>query len=489
MVASSLPLIAGAVSVDRPLPDDALITLTFAKNIIDGNGWVFNQPPPVLGTTTPAFTLAIAAISSTLGGAPTTVAVWTSAVAWLLTAWLPLLFRRALRLTSLQAALIGLSIIAGGAVDYLGMESAVFCLVLLLTVALRQRGTITAAGLAAGTLFLIRGEGILLPAILGSSAVLGELRGCDRGLFGEPTWPGTSVRFTAAAAVPILAWSVYALPTFGSILPNTLAAKLAQSSSGVWKPFGARLVEEFLPSWAGRLSLSALPWFGFWAVLVLVGIGVALAVHRALAPLPVWAVAYTTGYAALGVAGYHWYRLPLDFVGSVMFGLGLGWGIERVARTTRSRIAPLLLTAATIGLLAWDASSVVARIESPRESAKEQTYRQLAAWLEEHGTPGARVAHIEVGYLGYYTSLGIVDLVGLVSPEVTDDVARGVFSAGFWSRLPEYLVYVEGSRFYNGIIGDPRFVRFYAPLVDAGTVDDEGTELILFARRSVVEPD
>ena len=56
---SLVPIVA-ALRVDhRLIGDDPLITLTYAKNIAAGNGFVFNHGDPVLGTTAPLFALIV----------------------------------------------------------------------------------------------------------------------------------------------------------------------------------------------------------------------------------------------------------------------------------------------------------------------------------------------------------------------------------------------------------------------------------------------
>ncbi len=48
------------------LNDDSFITLTYAKNLAQGNGFVYNQPPATLGTTTPLFTITTALLATIL---------------------------------------------------------------------------------------------------------------------------------------------------------------------------------------------------------------------------------------------------------------------------------------------------------------------------------------------------------------------------------------------------------------------------------------
>ncbi len=64
----ALVLIAVAI-VARMLPgprtiDDAFITFRYSRNIVEGQGFVYNIGAPSLGTTTPLYTLLMAAISA-----------------------------------------------------------------------------------------------------------------------------------------------------------------------------------------------------------------------------------------------------------------------------------------------------------------------------------------------------------------------------------------------------------------------------------------
>ncbi len=48
--------------------DDAFITFRYSRNIIEGQGFVYNPGSRVLGTTTPLFTLLMAALGVVTGG-------------------------------------------------------------------------------------------------------------------------------------------------------------------------------------------------------------------------------------------------------------------------------------------------------------------------------------------------------------------------------------------------------------------------------------
>jgi hypothetical protein len=48
--------------------DDAYITFRYARNLLEGNGLVFNPGEPVLGTTTPVYALLMAGLGLVAGG-------------------------------------------------------------------------------------------------------------------------------------------------------------------------------------------------------------------------------------------------------------------------------------------------------------------------------------------------------------------------------------------------------------------------------------
>lgn len=79
MIVSLLPFWA-AYRHQSFLNDDTYITLTYAKNLAQGNGFVYNHPPAVLGTTTPLLTIIVASLMRLLPFAEAaTLAVFFSA--------------------------------------------------------------------------------------------------------------------------------------------------------------------------------------------------------------------------------------------------------------------------------------------------------------------------------------------------------------------------------------------------------------------------
>jgi hypothetical protein len=481
LAASLLPIITAARVDHAMLGDDQLITLTYAKNIASGRGFVFNVGDQVLGTTTPLFALVMGGMMALAPGLPGTgLAVWLTALCWIGVIWSFFFFRDAFRISERQAALLGAVLAATGWVGFLGMESYPFALLLVVSAGLATSGHGFSAGLTTGLLFLTRGEGILLVGILLLAVWFSDReRATER-----PTrlidW--APARLIMGFLIPMVAWSAYAMPTFGNIFPNTLSAKVAQVESGLWRPFHTYLFGEWLEGW------TVSPWLGAVGValfLILAGGGIVkiALVQRRLWVFPAWMFVYVLGYSALGVPGYPWYRLPVEFVLAALVGVGLD-GLIGEAKVSADngrlrRVGGWAVATTVLAALAWP---TLGAAWNPTTTAKHRAYRELATWLDDHGASGESVAYHEVGYLGYYTELGVVDLVGLVSPEITERVASRDFSSGFWELRPAYLVYLEGSRFIAPIVGHPDFQAEYVQTTRLAGYD--GMPLTVFSRRA-----
>lgn len=468
-VASLAPLASPWV-VDATFPgDDPLITLTFAKNLARGRGFVFNHGPPVLGTTTPAFAAAVAAVTAVGGVAPTTAALWLSVLGWIALVWVFLAFRAAFGLNVWQAASIGWLVSAQGWIEHLSMEATSFALVLVVAAAMVFSRRWLWAGLSIALLFFIRGEGVLFGLIAGVVVLAAERTRTE----GQRS---PTVLFSLGASIPVLLWSAYALPTFGAILPATLDAKMVQVASGLWAPFPVRLLHEWLPGWGvgGFGRISTVLGYG----LVFVGVASAVRVYRRLLVFPVWAAVYATGYAVLGVPGYSWYRLPVFFGLAVMAGLGLERTIVGIRGEGRSRRRTVGACALAAAVLAGVAHGAIRSLQHPPRDTRAETYRALTRWLNDHADPGQSVAFFEVGALGYDTDLGVVDLVGLVTPSVLPHVLRRDFASGFWELQPEWFVDLQGSEFTRPILEHPMFGRCYEAVATFG--HEQGRPLTLY---------
>jgi 4-amino-4-deoxy-L-arabinose transferase-like glycosyltransferase len=480
-LASLFPLIA-AYNSSPFLNDDSYITLTYAKNLALGRGFVFNHPPATLGTTTPLFTIVVASLARVFSPAAIQyIAVFLTAFCWLGIVWVLYSSREAWGLTDWQVGIVGLVIIGSGWVGFLGMEAYLFAFLLVLSLSLFLVRRFLLAGFVTGLLFLTRGEGALvLVAILG--AVM--LTPWRKGKLIDVQAGRIILRIAFGFAVPVALWLVYAHLTFGSFLPNTLAAKQAQGQAGVslWRPFWQLLTDDWMPGWGEAFALTGVPLVNLWWVIVFVGlVGMLRKWHRWLI-LVGWIGFYVGGYVLLNVPAYQWYQLPILFVLNLLFGLGVvelvSLLVSRVKPRWLSLGASVLVTGLLLGVLA---KPTVAAMLASKGDARGESYVALSQWLRDHTQETESIAFIEVGYLGYYTDNRIVDLTGLTLPDIVPHIAEKDFAWGFWHYQPDYYIYLPDFDWALASIRmDARFDRQYQPV--ATLPGPRRTDFVIYKR-------
>lgn len=478
LVASLFGLWAAERQRHKYLNDDTLITLTYAKNLAAGRGFVFNHAPATLGTTTPLLAVTVGGLAALLPAVSAIdLAVFLTALCWIAVPWILFAFHRAWGLQAWQAVVIGLVVIASGWVNLLGMEGYLFAALLILSFSWLYTGRHLAAGVTAALLFLTRGEGALVLLLLLVTALWQAWR--DSGRISVTTLL-PALRLLLGFALPILVWSVYAYLTFGRVLPDTLAAKIAQGQAGFWPTLFDELRQTWLPAWGASFRLAQVPVFNLWWILVLTGLVSALVTYRRWLVLAAWGILYTASYSVLHVAAYWWYQLPIVFVLQLFAGLGLVAVVTLAFRLNQHVTAPRTLhpvvslgaRVAALALVVLVLYVQFARTwqtvtQGPGDFQRGKSLAAVSRWLTEHTAPADSVAYIEVGYLGYYTPNRIVDLVGLVTPEIASHVADRDFAWGFWQYQPDYFLYLPTADWaLKAIHDDARFAQQYQAVAE-----------------------
>lgn len=459
-ILSLYPLIT-AFRYPGDLNDDSFITLTFSRNLYQGNGFVFNHPPPVLGTTTPLFTLLVAATATPFSQPNFPgIAVFISAISWMGIPWLFFFFRRAWRLKNWHVILLAMVIIFSGWYGFLGMEAYPFTFLLIFSLSLFLSGHFFTSGLMTGLLFLTRGEGVLVLPLLILALwiqVWVQKKVFDIQALRETGW------LILGFLIPVSAWYIYAQFTFGSIFPNTLAAKQAQGRNGLIRPFISRLLSEWLPAWGNSLQPGNLPFLNLWWILTVLGFIDVLLHKRRWLLLAGWLFLYIAGYTLLQVSAYNWYQLPIVFVLSIFFSLGLITVVEGFLRYLKPPILANIISVSFVCLVVF----ILVRQNlfagwNYTGDPRGESYRQLSHWFRQHSDPEQSIAFIEIGYLGFMTENRIIDLAGLVQPDIVPHVAEGDFTWGFWQNQPDFYVYLPDFDWALAEIRlNPRFEKEY----------------------------
>jgi hypothetical protein len=401
-------LIAGASGL--PL-DDSWIHLQFARNLAEGAGFSFNPGHPVAGSTAPLWTLLLGA-----GAVVFSASLWTAkAFGIVATLAAGLLTRRAVlawgapadAAVIAAAGLMWMGPVVWGSLS--GMEvSLAACLVAAALLA-HGRDHALATAVCAALAILARPESLLLVPLF---------------LVARPITLRRVVTFTLATAVIVAPAVLFSVSTAGTLYPATAVAKIEGGLvgwlGGVREPASLTFVARprlFFAEWIRWLTST------HWL----------LAVAVAAALVQVWRVAgrslgvITLGLLAhpLGMALLAPYRGPafqegrysIHILPLAVLAVAVAFGGRRDASPTFGRparvglmLAWLVIAAITLGPAATRYGWAVQNINAMQV--------HLGHWVDDHVPKTAHVAVNDIGAIAFFSRREIIDLMGLVTPEI-----------------------------------------------------------------------
>jgi hypothetical protein len=413
--------------------DDAYITFRYARNLINGVGFVYNAGERVLGTTTPAYTLLLA-LSALIGGFTDfpKLALVLNAGCDALTFCLLLQLGARLsgnRGVGLIAAL--LFTLDARLLDFStgGMESSFNLLAIVATLTLFFHGRYSLAALAAGLAVLIRPDGATLAAALFAALGLPVLRRPAR-------WPWREAALFLAVVLP---WLLFAFAYFGQPIPQSVLAKSVvyrmPDDLAAFRAFLVQLRTVFAfslpplndpePVW--RQMLQALLPLGLCGL----GLFAAQRRHSRAWMLGVYIVLFIAFFSVGNPLWLGWYEIPLLPLYQLLILLAADWVGERVgASRAQSPISKLQLSLFAALLLSMPQLSRLNALpweqaERPRfvvnssfNKEREADYVTLAQMLAPAARAGRQVAIPEIGAFGYWYPGKIFDTTGLVTPAI-----------------------------------------------------------------------
>jgi len=388
--------------------DDAWIHQTYARSLAQGEGWRFAGQPSN-GSTSPLWTLLLIP-GHLVGLAPS---LWAGVVGAALLLALGLLVKdelgRHLRTESwlawLGAALVVLEWhLLWSALSGMETLAAGFLALGLSIVLWRRRQVGLLAGVLVGAGVWIRPD---LLTLLGPAAWVALLSAGDRRQR-TTAWLRFGLGMVALAGPYLL----FQFRLAGQPWPSTFYAKQAEYAELLALPLANRWLGLWMPLLAG--SLTALtPGVMVWAYR-------RLQERRwaDLAPL-LWVEGYALLFALRLPVSYQHGRYLLPLL-PVLLTLGvLGWAdlwqrwqAGRTAWITQ-RVWALTILATTL-VFGWLGANAFATDVAIIETEMVRGAR----WIRANTGPSALVAAHDIGALGYYGQRSILDLAGLVSPEV-----------------------------------------------------------------------
>ncbi|MCJ7622942.1 MAG: hypothetical protein MUO76_05535 [Anaerolineaceae bacterium] len=407
--------------------DDSYITFRYARNLLSGEGFVYNPGERVLGTTTPLFTLLMVGLGSVSGGVEAPfpwLALGLNALADAVTCLMLWQLGRRLKAEWAGVAAGIIWAVAPYSVTFAigGLETSVYVLLLtgttLAYINHKQKWTAFCAALA----LLTRPDALILLGPLALDWFVRSIRSKER------VTPGAIIIFL----LPTLSWGIFATLYFGSPIPHSVQAKIAAYYLPPTAGF-IRLLQHYATplhqhNYLGSIGIGiGLVLFPF---LFLVGARRAWQAETRILSWLLYPWLYFAVFSISNPLIFRWYLtppLPAYFLfillgADQLLGRAFCSGFAGKAAPWRQWIpAVLLCMLPLISILtAWELHPD----HGPNRAAPqmawfklEQLYQQVAEMISPELDSDTVLAAGDVGALGYFTGVQILDTVGLNSPQ------------------------------------------------------------------------
>jgi len=462
--------------------DDGWIHLAFARNVARHHVWGFNPGEPTAGVSSILWTL-ILACGFVVSDNGVMISCLLNFAAFVALAWL--ICRMVLEFTTDVAGaergrwqtvvMLTIVIACGNLVWYAftGMETLVI-LVLgagAICASRSYRRYLTAACVLLAA--LVRPEGMIVGVVI----ALWHLR------YGRPRRPGSrhlplwAVALIAAGG-GLLASGLWQYHVSGRFLPTTTLGRswiigwpggvtvnpltIVKNIAwlvGVW---GWRVMQFSL----GQASLTEMgvPTIFAWCLAALAAVVTAVGfviyfIRAGTIGLMflAWSLIQTLAYAIiLPTRGHAGRYQPMVLIVALMcFALGSIWLIEAVIRSTWPRLRKLPAVTVIVLLIAATLSStwLWRRVVCDSLIHFDRVHVATAHWLGDNTPSDATIAAFDIGAIGYLSGRRIMDLSGLIEPQLGRALYDGTMVQQLRRRRPDFLAmifpYTDPQRYYR----------------------------------------
>lgn len=387
--------------------DDGWIHQTYARNWAATGQLAYVPGQPSAGSTAPLWT-GLLSVAYRVGIDPL---IWTyllGAMSLALGAWLA--YRVTDRLYPAHRAVAWAVGVACALEWHLvwaaasGMETSLFiALALLIIERMLALSSGWIIGVIGGALILTRPEGLLL---IGLAAIV---------LLARSGWQ-SGLQFSIGFLVVVAPGIGFNLQAGGTLFPNTFYAKQSEyailtSSTSIWLQ---SIVEMLAAPLSGAVAAAA-PGF-------VIGL---IAQRRTILDHTQWAKWLPIGWVGLHISVYA-LRLPVHYqhgrylipVIPVILIYGLIGTAQLATRSGRGARLIGRALAASIGVILIGFMPIGAATYATDVSIIDDEMVTVARWLNANIPPTATIAAHDIGAIGYFTSRPLLDLAGLISPEV-----------------------------------------------------------------------
>ncbi len=469
------------------MTDDTYIHMQYARNLAETGELSFNRGDRAYGATSPLWVFLLAA-ASRLGG---DLAVWSGILSrFFAFASVLLVYRLAKSIDGRRTTAFAAGIMMASEAWFVrwscvGMETsfAVFMVVAAFSASMKAGKSRAHSAFFGFVLFLAclaRPETILFAA-LALFSFLVVRSGIPAGK-----------RFVwALVFVPLLAaWLAVIRSYTGTFFPLTAGAKQGEIALSA-ALFGRAAVPIRILG-----ATVAFPMLAFIASLVLDPVRRG---NFPVSPSPqsrpgillgmLWIFALPAVYVVMDFQVLSRYMLPVSPVIIILGATGAARLADRLlrGRTARTAVVILLAALAAVQNIIFY-SAVVVRPTREFSMGLENVVAGMGKWLAENSRPEAVVAAPDIGAVGYFSGRRILDLGGLVSPEINrmraDFDVEEIITGGLYLDLgADYLMDRSAipARFEGRVIRGVRFTRVLGGIVpNLGIRKQEPVSYVLY---------
>ena len=466
--------------------DDAWIHQTYARNLATTGQWAFVPGQISAGSTAPLWSLLLS-LGYRLGIPYTVWAYGLGVVSLGLTGWTvswlgTMLFPDQRRASCLAGILcIGEWHLVWAAVS--GMETVLFILLSVMTVGLWQVSNIKyqmangrregaakgcpfrirdlkfhiwhliflLLGFVGGLLALTRPEGLLLVGLIGLATGWQRRRAPHRWLL---SWAAMGLGLVLTLA-PYL---IFHYSTTGQPFPNTLYAKQQEYHDML----------ALYPMWRRWLTVASVTLVGGQILLLpgfFLAVGRAITGHSSsparsgILLITAWCFAHFTLYALrLPVTYQHGrYQIPIIPFFILIGAAGMGQLLRMVSQPSLNRILRRTIIAST-SLVFLGFLGIGARAYATDVGFIQGEMVATARWLIQNTPEDSRIAVHDIGAVGYFADRPLLDLAGLITPQVIPFITNETLLIQFiQSERADYVVFFpDWSAPYQRMAADPR---------------------------------
>ncbi len=373
--------------------DDALITYQYARNIAEGNGFVYNEGEHIWGTTTPLYTLVLS-IPAFLGVSPVDMSLVYNLLSGIASVLLVSWLAQTLTGSYLAGFFAGLLCSVSGHFSVWamsGMETVFFTALILAAWACFVADKPAYATVFSALTYLTRPDGLsLVPALL---------------LVYFWKYRRFPYKETALWIIIVLPWFLYALWRFHTILPHSFSAKQEHEKLAA-------------SDWMLQYY-----WESLWYPLIIAAVcGLTIFLrrpyskqHYAIFGMFLWLVLYIGAYYVVGIDYYEWYCIPPIPVMIILAVVGI-WNVLNTIPKINS-VSNIVGSAIAVFMIIWfflPRSDYISVHKSYLNSV-EWTRVLVGDWLHNNTPPDAVVGTGAIGHIGYFAQRPVLDYASLVT--------------------------------------------------------------------------